>query len=389
MSRTRRPNRRRRRILLLALAVIGLVAIVPAVSLTTALAAPGNTTTTERAVEWMRDHGGGGIVNTAENWWFSNNGPKQGGSPDHGITFDTPAGSAPSPTTPPAGTQATTPRPADVSTPAGQALPNEGVWQPIGPSVAGAHPMYATQVRPDSIHTSLLDGLVWMDPKLVRFDLHPGLQEPGGAWKTPTQIPSGQRLDLLAAFNGGFRMQDANGGFYLEGRAQRPLVDGAASFVISSDGTATVGQWGRYISMGPDIVGVRQNLQLIVDNGQPVAGLDDNADGKWGSTLGNRVLVWRSAVCVDTNGGIIYGYGNGLGAQSLATLMQRAGCQRAMELDINPSWTTFNLYGAATPGDPASVTGTKLLPDQNKSGNRYLSNDSRDFIAVLARNGPR
>jgi hypothetical protein len=37
------------------------------------------------------------------------------------------------------------------------------------------------------------------------------------------------------------------------------------------------------------------------------------------------------------------------------------------------------------PGDLTSVTGTKLLPDQNKGGNRYLSNDSRDFVAVLAR----
>ena len=384
MSRTRSPIRRRR-VLVLILAVFGLVAVVPVVSLSAALAAPGNTTATERAVEWVRDHGGGGLVNTAENWWFSNNGPKQGGQPDHGITFDPMPGSGSSTTPSSASGPATTPHPADIVTPAGQSLANEGVWQPVGPLVAGGQAMYATQVRPDSVHTSLLDGLVWMDPKLVRFDLHPGIQEPGGPWQAPTQVPPSQRLDLLAAFNGGFRMQDANGGFYLEGHAQKPLRDGAASFVVHGDGTATVGQWGRDISMSPAVVAVRQNLQLIVDNGQPVAGLDDNADGKWGSTLGNRVLVWRSAVCVVDNGGIIYGYGNGLGAQSLATLMQRAGCRRAMELDINPSWTTFNLYGAATPGDSASVAGTKLLPDQNKGGNRYLSNDSRDFIAVLAR----
>jgi hypothetical protein len=381
MSKTRRPARRR--VLLLTLAVIGLATLVPLASLTAALAAPGNTTATERAVEWIRGHGGGGMVNIAENWWFSNNAPKQGGQPDHGITFNPAPGSAASPS---GKTPATTPRPVDITTPAGQSLPNEGIWQPVGPTVAGAHAMYATQVRPDSVHTSLLDGLVWMDPKLVRFDLHPGLQEPGGTWQTPPQVPSGQRLDLLAAFNGGFRMQDANGGFYLEGHAQKPLRDGAASIVINRDGTATVGQWNRDVSMTPDVVAVRQNLQLIVDNGQPVAGLDDNKDGQWGSTLGNRVLVWRSAVCVDGNGGVIYGYGNGLGAQSLANLMQRAGCQRAMELDINPSWTTFNLYGPTTPGDPGSVTGTKLLPDQNKGGSRYLSDDSRDFIAVLARN---
>ncbi len=269
--------------------------------------------------------------------------------------------------------------------PAGQSLPDEGVWQPVGPTVAGQATMYATQVRPDSIHTSLLDGLVWMDPKLVRFDLRPGLTEPGGAWKTPPQVPAGQPLALLAAFNSGFRMQDAHGGFYLEGRAETPLQDGAASFVINRDGTATVGQWGRDITMTADVVAVRQNLALIIDGGQPVAGLDDNADGKWGSTLGNRVLVWRSAVCVDANGGIIYGYGDGLGALSLATMMQRARYQRAMELGINQSWTSFNLYAPSSPCDPMSVSGTKVLPDQKKSGSRYLTDDSRDFIAVLNR----
>jgi len=228
---------------------------------------------------------------------------------------------------------------------------------------------------------------VWIDPKLARFEMHPGLQEPGGSLKTPTQVPVNERLGLLAAFNGGFRMQDARGGYYLDGKEAHPLREGAASFVINKDGSATVGQWGRDVSMSPDVVGVRQNLDLIVDGGQPVAGLDDNADGRFGETLGNKVLVWRSAVCVDAAGGIVYGYGDGLGALSLAELMTRAGCVRAMELDINPSWTTFNFYGPTTPGDASTVTGAKLLPDQHKPGNRYLANDSRDFFAVLARQG--
>ena len=295
-----------------------------------------------------------------------------------------------------------TPKPADVAVPDGVSpLPHEGIWQAVGPTIGGSPAMYATQVRPDSVHTSLLDGLVWMDPKLLRFGLHPGVQEPGGKWATPAQVPMNERLALVAAFNGGFRMQDANGGFYLEGQTRKALRDGAASLVIFKDGSATVGAWGRDVTMSPDVVAVRQNLDLIVDNGggptdggastgsvpagQPAAGLGDDGDGRWGRTLGNKVLVWRSAVCVDANGGLVYGYGNGLGALSLAELMQRAGCVRAMELDINPSWTTFNFYGAAHPGDPASVVGSKLLPDQHKSGNRYLTTDARDFIAVLGR----
>jgi hypothetical protein len=400
-ERTPERRRRRKRIALVGAVVVVLVLMLPSASLAEAMRAPGNLSASEKGVEWMRDHGLGGIVNVIEHWWFTNHQPPTGGTPDRGISIDTLPGQGGTSTGAKLDGRDHTDKPADVSVPDGVTpLPNEGVWQPVGPRFGGLSAMYATQVRPDSTHTSLLDGLVWIDPKLASFQLHPGIQEPGGNWATPSQIPMDQRLALLAAFNGGFRMQDAHGGIYLEGIARKPLRDGAASLVIFKDGTATVGAWGRDVQMTPDVVSVRQNLDLIVDNGggapgvgtggpaapgQPVAGLDDDSNGKWGDTLGNKVLVWRSAVCVDANGGIIYGYGNGLGALSLAQLMLRAGCVRAMELDINPSWTTFNFYGPQTPGDAASLVGSKLLPDQKKGADRYLKTDARDFIAVLSR----
>ena len=96
----------------------------------------------------------------------------------------------------------------------------------------------------------------------------------------------------------------------------------------------------------------------------------------------------RSAVCITNSGAIVYGYGNGLGVLSLSQLMLRAGCVRAMQLDINTVWTTFNTYSAKVPGDPASVTGTRLLPESWKPGDRYLTNDARDFFTVLSRDFP-
>lgn len=377
-------TRRQRRLrLYAAFMVVLVIGILPGASYASALTAPGNLSLTEKSVEWLRGHGLGGLVNQVENWWFQQNAPKAGGVPGRSIAA--PAGVLDTGGTTPRTTVPHTPKPADVPTPAASALPNEGVWQPVGPLVGGVPAMYTTQLRPDAVHTSLLEGLVWMDPKLLRFELHPGLQEPGGTWNIPSEVPMSERLSLAAAFNSGFRMGDARGGFYLNGREEKPLVDGAASLVITKDGTATVGEWGRDVTMSPDVVAVRQNLKLIVDGGQPVPGLNDNANGAWGATLGNRVLVWRSGVCVDANGGLIYGYGAGLGALSLAQMMQRAGCQKAMELDINPDWTTFNFFTASLPGDPSSVHGTKLLPDQTKGGDRYLSNDARDFVAVLTR----
>jgi len=400
----RRPRHRRRRPLWqkLVLGVVIALLLIPTLSFVRAIIRPANLSTTEKAAEWMRDNHLGGILNTVESWWFKRNEPKAGGEPDRAIEATTKE-------TTPAGTKVADhlPKPANVAVPDGVTpVENEGVWQPIGPLVGGAQAIYTTQVRPDSVRTSILDGLAWMDPKLVRFDLHPGTEEPGGRWTIPAQVPLDQRLQLLAAFNSGFRMDDARGGFYLNGTTQRPLRDGAASFVIFKDGTASVGMWGRDFTMNDDIVAVRQNLDLILDNGGgapnpagtpaataapgvPAPGLNDNADGAWGATFGNKILTWRSAVCVTGSGAIVYGYGNGLGALSLSQLMLRAGCVRAMQLDINTVWTTYNTYSAATPGDPASVTGTKLLPESWKPGDRYLSNDARDFFAVLSRDLPQ
>jgi hypothetical protein len=43
----------------------------------------------------------------------------------------------------------------------------------------------------------------------------------------------------------GFRLDASRGGYVAEGRTVRPLVDGRASLVITGEGTASAGQWGR------------------------------------------------------------------------------------------------------------------------------------------------
>lgn len=383
------------------IAVVTVALVIPLSGVVTAVLTPQNLSYTERAAEWMRDNNLGGVLNSIENWWLSNHQAKEGGEPDRAIGIELPAGETSS-TVKPKVVAPHLAKPADVPVPFGVTpLTGEGVWRAVGPEIGGAQSMYFTQVRPDSVHTSILDGLAWMDPLLVSFEVFPGTEEPGGKWDKPAQVPMDRRVSLLAAFNMGFRMQDAMGGFYLDGVTRKPLRDGAASFVVYKNGFATVGEWGRDVTMTPDVAAVRQNLDLIVDNGggpptvpgltqtatpgHLVDGLTDNADGKWGATFGNKILAWRSAVGVTATGAVVYGYGDGLGALALANLMLRAGCVRAMELDINTVWTTFNFYTATRFLDPTSVEGTKLLPESFKPANRYLSNDARDFAAVFAR----
>lgn len=138
---------------------------------------------------------------------------------------------------------------------------------------------------------------------------------------------------------------------------------------------------GRDLHLDPHLVAARQNLALIVDGGKPVDDLDENPGAKWGATVGNKVFVWRSGVGVTADGALVYVAGPSLSAKSLAETLARAGAVRAMELDINHDWVSFNSYRT----DGTKTTGTKLLPEMFRTGDRYLATDSRDFVAVLLR----
>ena len=137
--------------------------------------------------------------------------------------------------------------------------------------------------------------------------------------------------------------------------------------------------------MTPTTVAVRQNLDLIVDNGQPVAGLNANDNIKWGATLGGRVQVWRSGVGVSSTGALVYVGGSGLSIVDLANLLVRAGCVRAMELDINTAWVNFTHSDLAYDAPASAATGTLLTSDQSTSPGRYFAPLSRDFFTMSVR----
>jgi hypothetical protein len=159
-----------------------------------------------------------------------------------------------------------------------------------------------------------------------------------------------------------------------------PLRDGQATLLRYRDGTADVRTWTGGPSPGPNVEFARQNLPLIVDGGA----LNPNlADGpQWGATLGNAVRVWRSGVGVDAHGNILFAAADQQTAQSLAQILRRAGAVRAMELDINSEWVTFNFYGGWGAG-----AAQKLMPGMTRDPTRYLTPDDRDFVAVYARRG--
>jgi hypothetical protein len=334
-----------------------------------------------RFAEWARGHGGSSIVNWAENEWYKHHPPPVGGT--------LPPGSIHKPTS--AKTVSTSvhylPTPSPMVPFATPAVSGEGDWRPVGRRVDGIAAIYETTLRPDAVHTSYVAGVAWIDTKLLHASLYSGSTIPGGGpFPNSAPIKTPAARTLVAAFNAGFLMSNANGGYYTAGRTEIPLVQGAASFVVYRDGSANIVTWGGGNTLNHSVVSVRQNLDLLVMKGRPAPGLEANDTTKWGFTLGNAVYVWRSGLGITANGALVYVAVPGLNITDLANLLVRAGAVRAMELDINTDWVNFSTYKPSTPDGIATPTnGTELLPAMTGTPARYFEPWwARDFITMSA-----
>jgi Phosphodiester glycosidase len=355
---------------IVALAVLVFVAT-KLVSYTSAMLAPSNVGFGVRSVEWLRDNGGAWLVSDIERVYYSVNAPAKGGPPLKVLPrIGLQNGGSESLYAPP-------PIAPIINPP----LPGEGAWRRTGPLVNGAPPVLVTTFRPDPNYPQMVAGVAWIDRSRTSLQLYPGRYEPpAGAFRGPMEVPPQLRGGLLATFNSGFKLEDSGGGFAALGQVYAPLHDGMATLVGFRDGSVDIREWTGPPQPEPSVLFARQNLPLILENGQLNPNLGDGS--LWGATLGNAIRVWRSGIGVDARGDLLYAAADNQTAESLALILQHAGAVRAMELDINSEWVTFNFYGAPGASEPS-----KLLPDMTRETTRYLEPDDRDFFAVYSRSG--
>jgi len=385
-----RPGRRLRRTsAVLMVLVVGFAAwlVIPA------MLAPGNDSLGAKIAENARDHGLGFIVTGAESLQYRLSPPQEGGSLDAAAQRSlSSAGNAPSPE--PAGSSAPSAAspamdvdgaPPAVEPVARPALAGEGVYA-TRVVVNGRPAVRTALLRPDAVHTSYLAGVAWMSASRLRFVQHPGATDPGqlARWSEPAVVPPERRTGLVATFNSGFKIADSRGAFYADGRSVGRLRPGAASLVVYADGHVDIGAWGSDVRMTPDVRTVRQNLGLLLADGKATPEVNDDTQATWGATIGQKAYVWRSGIGVTASGDVVFVAGDALSAATLATLLQRAGAVRAMELDINRSWVSFMWYSTASPASPAAPAPHKLV-DFARPADRYFTVNNRDFFAVYAR----
>ncbi len=372
----RSPSRRVRRVLLAA----ALVVLVPAaLSYVTTMSQKSNSSLGIRSVEWLRDHGAAGLVSKVESIYYSVNAPAKGGAALHALPR---TGLEAQAARERAGAGAIVDRPARIKVPSSRPLPGEGVWSPTYMGESRTDPaLLVTTFRSDpSEYPRLIAGVAWINTSRTRIALFAGRQEPAVemARRGPLEVPPSLRTRLIATFNSGFKLADSHGGWVQNGHTYAPLRDGQATFVRYTGGRYDVIAWHGGPRAGAGVLFARQNLPLLVEGGHDSPRLANSAE--WGATLGNAVRVWRSGIGIDAHGNLLYAAANDQTAGSLAHILERAGAVRAMELDINSYWISFNIYAA-----PGALQPGKLLAETERPASRYLEPDDRDFFAVYRR----
>jgi hypothetical protein len=256
----------------------------------------------------------------------------------------------------------------------------EGIWHAGSFDVGGSAPIRITTFRPDPANPGVVAYVAWIDHTRTRLALYPGSADPPTASpRGLAEVPYGQRWRLLATFNGGFKWRAGPAGFLINGRADEPLLPGLGTIVAHPDGRVDIVRWHGPSTL-PTLTLARQNLRLLVESGRPDPNVGTVA--LWGATLGGGAAVWRTSIGIDRHGNLLYAAADYQTPSSLAALMIHLGAVRAIELDINPEWASFNGYAKRGGRDPI-----KLVPNPQESAARWLSPDSRDFFAIYTRAG--
>ena len=268
-------------------------------------------------------------------------------------------------------------KPNDIPSQLLPALPGEGTWQAIM-RVRTKPLVYATSIRPLWCFGSVVATMATFDPTRVHTAMFNGTEMPGGkGWKNGSKIRGSALRSLIASFNGGFRFEHQPGGYVTEGKAVRKMRKGYATLAISKDGVSTIGIWGDTITDDGSWASLRQNLPPLVHNGKSVYANYPKVD--WGNDFGNKVYNFRSAVCLRTDGLMMFVAVGKVNIGMLADTLVVLGCKTGMELDINGQWPYFAVYsdfGKATRWG-------KIIDNRMGDPNRHLNGSTKDFFALF------
>lgn len=267
----------------------------------------------------------------------------------------------------------------------------EGAWTTEGlPRTSPEDILMAkTFVRPDVSRPYASVGALILDKRRIKLNMVGGPESPGGdrGVRGFGRIPDADRSDLLVAWNGGFQGPHGGFGMYADGKQYRPLVKGLASVAVAKDGTITMGEWGRTLFWNDDLIAVRQNAALLVEDCEvsKLASEQGQNNDIWGYVDVNttKFITWRSAIGLTKNGDLLVAAGSNLSAASLARALWAVGACTAMQLDINSPYVLTSLFSKQSDG---SVKASRFMNSMSDNPARFLETQPRDFMYVTFKN---
>jgi hypothetical protein len=297
-------------------------------------------------------------------------------------------------------------------------LPGEGQWitldkDPfITPTPSGSAPAFVTSfIRPDPHRADVRVYMTLWDPRQVGLHMEAGTVEPisatgeHGSGMIP-RVP--EVMDhVVAAFNGGFQAQHGEYGMQANGIEYLPPKPYGATVVELRDGSNGFGAWPDSAIVPDDVIGLRQNLTALVQDGK------FNPWGRtwWGGAppgWPDQIHTARSAICLTRDGFAGYFYSSSISAEDLAQGMLAARCSFGIHLDMNAGHAGFEFYDVVREGAMAPLA-RPLQGDWEAAGKvpdmggyvfrarrmirgmghmlfpRYIQREARDFFYLTSR----
>lgn len=230
------------------------------------------------------------------------------------------------------------------------AAEGDGVWIPVPDPVRPEAPplMYKTLIHPDAKRPWAELFVVAIDLRQVelRFVLgthEPKATDPGArGLERPGLIPSDEQSALLAAFNGGFKLEHGRWGTGIGETTVVAARQHGCTVAVDHDGAVIVDTWPDLEEKRDKLRFWRQTPPCMFHDDKRHGGLWDPDAKGWGATLEGDTVIRRSAIGLSKDRQVLFvGMSNHTAAQALADGMHHAGAIDVAQLDVNWSYPRF------------------------------------------------
>ncbi|PIE05399.1 MAG: hypothetical protein CSA75_04960, partial [Sorangium cellulosum] len=180
--------------------------------------------------------------------------------------------------------------------------PGDGVWVALRDEQQPneSPKMFKTLLHPDRNRSWSTVAVVAVDLRRVRLNLVAGRHEPkstereGENYKRTGLIPESAHDHVLAAFNGGFKLEHGHYGMRIDGVTLVKPRNRVCTIAMNTDDRLEIGSWERFAHLDKDLRWWRQTPHCMWEKGKLHIGLHAGENTHWGATVDGDTVIRRS-----------------------------------------------------------------------------------------------